>query len=106
MDKNTVIGTLLLILVIFGYYSIYPPENIETNQEEKTENKLKTQTKIINSDTSKLQLKSDNYQKKQDSLNEKIFSIENNLVKLNVSNKGGFIGSVELKNFKRLKRKS
>ena len=101
MDKNTVIGTLLLILVIFGYYSIYPPENIESNQKVEIENELKPQTEIINSDTSKLQLKSDNYQKIQDSLNEKTFSIENNLIKLNVSNKGGFIGSVELKNFKR-----
>ena len=96
MDKNTVIGTLLLILVIFGYYSIYPPDttNTESKQESSRQENIiiKNENEIKNNVDKVIDLK-------KDTIEEKFFVIENNLIKLNISNHGGYVNSVEVKNF-------
>ena len=100
MDKNTIIGFLLLSLVIFGYYSIYPPQNPQTNledeiiqQENIINDKIIDQKENINNKNEIIELT-------QDTIDEKIYSIENNLKKLNISNDGGYINSLEIKKFK------
>ena len=100
MDKNTIIGFLLLSLVIFGYYSIYPPQNPQTNledeiiqQENIINDKIIDQKENINNKNEIIELT-------QDTIDEKIYSIENNLIKLNISNDGGYINSLEIKKFK------
>tara|TARA_B100001750_G_scaffold248264_1_gene277899 strand:+ start:515 stop:2302 length:1788 start_codon:yes stop_codon:yes gene_type:complete len=100
MDKNTIIGFLLLSLVIFGYYSIYPPQNPQTNLEDEIIQQKNIINEKIIDQKENINNKNEIIELTQDTIDEKIYSIENNLIKLNISNDGGYINSVEIKKFK------
>ena len=102
-DKNSLTGFVLmfLILLIFNFYFLPTTEETQQNNEEiKTEN-LITETDIVTSE--KPQLTKEEKGKKYGvfaesaDLNSKEYSIENEKIKVVISNKGGRISSVVIK---------
>ena len=102
-DKNSLTGFVLmfLILLIFNFYFLPTNEEINEQKEEiKTENNI-SEPKSINTD--KIELTSDEKEKKygvfsnsaESEFNE--YVIENDKIKVVVSNKGGRINSVTIK---------
>ena len=129
MDKNTIIGLVLMFLIIvtFGYFN-KPSEaqleaakrqrdsivQVEANKAQQAEIQAKItkstavgKTSDLPSDTagiagvdSELKNLYGVFSEKAKGI-EKFYTIENNLMKVRVSNKGGKIYSVELKGYKR-----
>ena len=102
-DKNSLTGFVLmfLILLIFNFYFLPTNEEISEQKEDvKTENNI-SEPKSINTD--KIELTSDEKEKKygvfsnsaESEFNE--YVIENDKIKVIVSNKGGKINSVTIK---------
>ena len=102
-DKNSLTGFVLmfLILLIFNFYFLPTTEEIQQNNEEiKTEN-LITETDIVTLEKPQLtkEEKGNKYGVFAESadLNTKEYSIENEKIKVVISNKGGRISSVVIK---------
>ena len=102
-DKNSLTGFVLmfLILLIFNFYFLPTNEESQQNNEEiKTEN-LITETDIVTSEKTQLtkEEKGNKYGVFAESadLNTKEYSIENEKIKVVISNKGGRISSVVIK---------
>ena len=102
-DKNSLTGFVLmfLILLIFNFYFLPTTEETQQNNEEiKTEN-LITETDIVASEKPQLtkEEKGNKYGVFAESadLNTKEYSIENEKIKVVISNKGGRISSVVIK---------
>ncbi len=102
-DKNSLTGFVLmfLILLIFNFYFLPTTEETQQNNEEiKTEN-LITETDIVTSEIPQLtkEEKGNKYGVFAESadLNTKEYSIENEKIKVVISNKGGRISSVVIK---------
>ena len=102
-DKNSLTGFVLmfLILLIFNFYFLPTTEETQQNNEEiKTEN-LITETDIVKSEKPQLtkEEKGNKYGVFAESadLNTKEYSIENEKIKVLISNKGGRISSVVIK---------
>jgi len=102
-DKNSLTGFVLmfLILLIFNFYFLPTTEETQQNNEEiKTEN-LITETDIVTSEKPQLtkEEKGNKYGVFAESadLNTKEYSIENEKIKVVISNKGGRISSVVIK---------
>ena len=102
-DKNSLTGFVLmfLILLIFNFYFLPTTEETQQNNEEiKTEN-LITETDIVKSEKPQLtkEEKGNKYGVFAESadLNTKEYSIENEKIKVVISNKGGRISSVVIK---------
>ena len=102
-DKNSLTGFVLmfLILLIFNFYFLPTTEETQQNNEEiKTEN-LITKTDIAKSEKPQLtkEEKGNKYGVFAESadLNTKEYSIENEKIKVVISNKGGRISSVVIK---------
>lgn len=110
MDRNTVIGFVLLAVLFFGYF-IYTQRGQEVFEKQKQHiqdslNKIepKTDTSLL---TSKI---TDSSTAKKDSLfagikqdttgKEQFITVENKVLKITFTNKGGQPKKVELKNFK------
>lgn len=110
-DRNTVIGFVLLALLFFGYF-FYTSSNQQKNAALKKhyDDSIAAIT-AKNIDTSKQKQQVAIIQKSQDSTaagffndaingKEEISYVENNLMKISFSNKGGWLKMVELKNYK------
>ena len=102
-DKNSLTGFVLmfLILLIFNFYFLPTTEETQQNNEEiKTEN-LITETDIVTLEKPQLtkEEKGNKYGVFAESadLNTKEYSIENEKIKVVISNKGGRISSVVIK---------
>ena len=111
MDRNSITGVILIVLIVIGYNALYPPViNVEndksstnnktiTIEEEEEEEKSQIQeNEIIVSDSSRLNLKYGVFAKSANGSNEDIL-IENDLLKLSISPKGGRIVSAILKKY-------
>ena len=105
MDRNSITGVILIVLIVIGYNALYPPVvNVEndksptnnktiTIEEEEEEQKSQIQeNEIFVSDSSRLNLKYGVFAKSANGSNEDIL-IENDLLKLSISPKGGRIVS-------------
>ena len=110
MDRNTVIGFVLLALLFFGYfyYSKQGQLALEKTQQhiQDSINRIKPKVDTNLAKTNLKQKDSSAFQNTtgfvQDSVAiEKIFTLENDLLKITFTNKGGQPKTVELKNFKR-----
>jgi len=110
MDRNTIIGFVLLALLFFGYF-YYSKQGQLTAERERQHiqdslNKLKPKIDT----TLKMQAAADSLAAKKDSLlsglkqdstgKEQLVTVENKVFKITFSNKGGQPQSIELKNFK------
>ena len=114
MDRNTVIGFVLLALLFFGYF-YYTRQGQLTLEKEKQHiqdsiNRLKpkidsaAKTAVISNNSSSHQDSSSTI--KQDTTGkEQFFTLENKVLKITFTNKGGQPQRVELKNFKTFDKK-
>ncbi|BBE15942.1 inner membrane protein translocase component YidC, long form [Aquipluma nitroreducens] len=126
MDRNTILGAVLIFSILIGFsYFNKPSEKqlaaakhqrdsialVRADQEKKvlSEKKLEETQTVLSASTNADSLVSGANQVLKEKFGvfaeasvgkEKFYSIENNLVKVTLSNKGGRIYSVELKNFK------
>lgn len=125
MDRNTTIGLVLIFAVLIGFSYLNRPsqeeieaakrkrDSIEMVQRELAENAEKVAQEVAQIPTID-SLNADSTVNKDEQLRnlygdfagasagtEKLITLENNLMRLVLSNKGGKIHSVELKNFKR-----
>jgi YidC/Oxa1 family membrane protein insertase len=126
MDRNTVIGiTLIFLIFIGGSYLTKPSEKqlaaakrqrdsielvrIEQEKKIESEKKLEEKQTALPASTNSDSLVSGAAQALNEKFGafagasvgkEKFYTVENNLIKVTLSNKGGRIYSVELKNFK------
>ena len=115
MDKNTVIGFLLLGLLFIGYifYNSQGKEAFEKQQQHIKDSiaalkpKIDTSLNAIkNSDSSNIKRDSSLVNIKQDtSGKETLFTLENKVLKITFTNKGGQPKRVELKDFKTFDKK-
>jgi len=117
MDRNTVIGFVLLIALFIGYF-YFGQQGQAALQKEKLE-KQRVQDSIAAvkaKNDSILTAKKDTSSKistlpatvngfKQDSLKEELTTLENEVIKITFTNKGGQPKLVELKNFKTFDKK-
>ena len=126
MDRNTILGAVLIFSILIGFsYFNKPSEKqlaaakhqrdsialVRADQEKKvlSEKKLEETQTVLSASTNADSLVSGANQALKEKFGvfaeasvgkEKFYSIENNLIKVTLSNKGGRIYSVELKNFK------
>jgi len=129
MDRNTIIGLLLIgaILIGFGIYNSPSTEEIEASRRrqdslalvEKTaeeagvkataerQAKIQAADTVQLSDSAKVELKKKIYGNFAEASEgeSKTHTIENELIKVSISNKGGRVTSVELKNYKTFDQK-
>ncbi len=129
MDKNTVIGTLLIAALIIGFYVYTQPseeqiaqqrryldslEQVEIQQQQKLqqqlqqqENKITAEVEIIPNDSVIAQQNAMKFGRYAAAANgtEEFSTIESDLLSLTFSNKGGKLYSAELKEYKTYKQK-
>jgi YidC/Oxa1 family membrane protein insertase len=114
MDRNTIIGFVLLALLFFGYFYYTSQGRLALEKEKQhvqdSINRLKpiidttAKTAVISTNSSTHQDSSSNL--KQDTTGkEQFYTLENKVVKITFTNKGGQPQSVELKNFKTFDKK-
>ncbi len=119
MNKNTIIGFLLIGVLLFGFAWLNKPSE-EQIQEQKRLQAYNDSIAVVNQALLlETQAKADSLAAQQQSVNkdslsldqfgafavsaageEKFYTVENNLVKLTISNKGGQIVRAQLKNYK------
>ncbi|MDA9555737.1 membrane protein insertase YidC [Pelobium sp.] len=103
MDRNTFTGLFLILIILVGSTFLLKPSSEEIKKKAYqdsialikgktvvvTSKNGKPVVNTINTDTSKLS---------STDFKEELTTLENNLIKLNISNKGGRIASVQIKN--------
>lgn len=109
MDRNTIIGFVLLALLFFGYFYYTRQGQLEVeNERQRTQdslNRLKPKTDSLKKTTT-VPLEKDTVQPvnagnfQQSSSGEQVLTIENEVLKIAFSSKGGQPKTVELKKFK------
>ncbi len=117
MDKNTITGFILIVLIMIGSYFLLKPSDAEIKKEKHLQDSIalaKAGAKdraAIKSDTSKKIAAVDTAALKgipfglASSGTEKFITLENQELLVKLSNKGGRVYSVELKNFKTYDKK-
>lgn len=118
MDKNTILGFVLIALIVIGFYQLNKPNEKEIALKQYNDsialveqNKAELARKVPNTAVSKDSLAVNDTISKANSGDafgdfsvsaqgqEKFFTLENELVKIRFSNKGGRIYSVQLKKY-------
>ena len=131
MDRNTVIGVALIFTILIGFSYFNRPSEEEIAAAKKTQDSIELvrvekekadflakqaeevkSTSISTVPVDTLVLQEDKIRREKFGVfsdasegKEKFYSIENNLMKVTFSNKGGRIYSVELKNYKTFEQK-
>ena len=123
MDKNTIIGFILIAAIVFGFAALNKPSEAEIAKRKKYNDSIAmvqqqqaviqqkadaTKQNLANTDSATMNdsaavaLKSDAFGAFKAAAfgDEKFFTVENNLIRLKFSNKGGRIYSAELKNYR------
>jgi len=116
MDRNTIIGIVLIfgILILFGYLNTPSKEKVaamqhqadsiaRANAEKAAEQKI-AEAAMISAQTDSVKIKDDVKQMGSFAASlkgeDKLITLENDLIKVKISNRGGRIHSVEVKNYK------
>ena len=123
MDKNTIIGFILIAAIIFGFAALNKPSEAEIAKRKRyndsiamvqqqqaamqqkidsTKQYLANADSTVLNDSAAIAQKSDAFGAFSPSAfgEQKFFTVENKLIKLKFSNKGGRIYSAELKNYR------
>ncbi len=116
MDKNTITGLVIIIAMMIGFSWLNKPSEEQIKmQRQKDSIALVERTRVAEQERTareerlaKIEAKQDKQHESanglftQDSVAEKSLVIENNLIKLSLSTKGGVPESIELKDYKAL----
>lgn len=111
MDKNTIIGlvVIFLILIGFSYFSRPSEEQLRETQRQDSITKVEARKMAATAEQEKndfaaqkndTSVKDTNTVFTQDSLKNEIITLENDLIKIKISTKGGRIVYVDLKNYR------
>lgn len=112
MDKNTILGLVLIFLILIGFsYLTRPSEAEQKRMQEQRDSIARVESermaRVAEQEKKDFELsQSDslptpsNTVFTQDSLQEQIFTIENNKIRLRISNRGGRIVNVDLKEYR------
>lgn len=111
MDKNTITGLVLIFLILIGFSYFTRPneEQLKEIRQRDSIARVETQKMALAAQEEKkaFQLSQDTLSVptvdtlfSQDSLEDKVITLENNLIKLHVSTKGGRISYVDLKEYR------
>ena len=123
MDKNTIIGFVLIAAIIFGFAALNKPSEeeiakrkryndsialvqqqqaVQQQQVDSAKKMLAVSDTTVLKDSASLALKSDAYGAFSTAANgeEKFYIIENDLLRLKLSSKGGRVYSAELKKYR------
>ena len=110
-DRNTIIGFVILALLFFGYFWTTSREQTANRKKNERERfvadsiaKTKIDTNAVKQDSVKFEKEkvlanTGVFKGTEDSV-ERLVSIENDLLKITFTNKGGQVKKVELKNYK------
>jgi len=113
MDKNSIIGYLLIFLIFAGYlvYSSKDTAELQKQQQQKDsieqaravteENKEETAPTFSPETSEPAVQQADSHSEKDTGIPEKVFYLENDEMRLALSSKGGRINSVQLKKYLR-----
>lgn len=126
MDKNTTIGLVLIfaVLMVFSYLNKPSPEQVETKRKtdsialvQQQQQQIEHETELLRENNKVEQIVAVSTTDEDQTNNllqnlygdfsisaqgdEEFYVIENNLLKVEISSKGGSVHSVELKNYKR-----
>jgi len=118
MDKNTIIGIVLIILIFLGYMQFTKPsekeiaiqrynDSIALVEQNKAELTRKVATGPVSKDSTTVKDSTSNVNTSDvfgdfsvsSKAEEKFYTLENELIKLTISNRGGQIYSVQLKKY-------
>jgi len=117
MDKNTIIGIVLIVLIFLGYTQLTKPSEkelaikryndsialVEQNKVQATpvagSSNAKTADSTVVTDTTKLADAFGGFSPSAKG-QEKFYTLENELIKITLSNKGGRVSSVQLKKYR------
>ncbi|MBS1522600.1 MAG: membrane protein insertase YidC [Bacteroidetes bacterium] len=117
MDKNTITGFVLIVLIMLGSYFLLKPSDADIKKEQLLQDSIKrakaatAATKASKPDTSKKTVTlADSALKKipfgvATVGSEQFVTLENQELRVKLSNKGGRVYSVELKNYKTFDKK-
>jgi YidC/Oxa1 family membrane protein insertase len=117
MDKNTYTGFILIVLIMLGSYFLLKPSDAEMKKEQLVQDSIKRAkataavTKAANPDTTKKTVAlADSALKKipfgiATVGSEQFVTLENQELRVKLSNRGGRVYSVELKNYKTFDKK-
>jgi YidC/Oxa1 family membrane protein insertase len=117
MDKNTYTGFILIVLIMLGSYFLLKPSDAELKKEQLVQDSIKrakaaaSVVKATKADTSKKAVTvADSALKKipfgiATVGNEQFVTLENQELRVKLSNRGGRVYSVELKNYKTFDKK-
>src|ERR1700761_7976201 len=117
MDKNTYTGFILIVLIILGSYFLLKPSDAELKKEQLVQDSIKrakaaqVTAKAIKPDTAKktVTIADSALLKSPFGIatvgSEKFTTIENKELLVKLSNRGGRVYSVELKNYKTFDKK-
>src|SRR5579859_4181874 len=117
MDKNTYTGFILIVLIMLGSYFLLKPSDAELKKEQLVQDSIKrakaaaSVVKATKADTSKKAVAvADSALKKipfgiATVGNEQFVTLENQELRVKLSNRGGRVYSVELKNYKTFDKK-
>lgn len=112
MDKNTIFGLVLIFLILIGFsYLTRPSEAEQKRMQEQRDSIARVESermaRVAEQEKKDFELsQSDSLQTPsntvftQDSLQEQTFTIENNKIRLRISNRGGRIVSADLKEYR------
>jgi len=96
MDKNSVTGLVLIMGMLLGYQYFFGSKEVTPSQNQKNKVEASVSKKAATvSQKSNLDIAAD----KVDNFQETTYVLENKDIKIVISNKGGKISSVQLKNF-------
>src|SRR5258705_1763430 len=110
-DRNTVLGFVILALLFFGYFWTTSRENAANNRKKEREQFVADSIAKTKIDTLAVKQDSIKIEKEKTFANTRVFnnaadsvehlvSIENNLIKVTLTNKGGQVKKVELKKYR------
>ena len=102
LDKNTIIGYVLLAILFFAFFWYNNQQQQESLRIQKinTDSTLRIETAKLKENQSIIQAKAEDRVKSvQDSIKEDISTLENDVVKIYLSNKGGQVKQVVLKKY-------
>lgn len=112
MDKNTIVGLVLIFLILIGFSYLTRPneEQVKRMQEQRdsiTRVEAERMARVAEQEKKDFELaRTDSLQTpslsvfEQDSVQEQIYTLENDKIRLQISNRGGRIVNVDLKEYR------
>ena len=107
MDKNQIIGISLIALIVVGFSILNRPSDEEIARQQAVRDSIAAVESIqvdstaIENGTSTLSAENDTLEVEEPSKNEEFFNLQNEKLKVKISNHGGKVAYLQLKEYQR-----